>query len=192
MNNKIKNNIHYISTGLLALISFFGLAFPLAKGSLWGSENGFNMISFASNIVQDSYSALLYIMGVFCILQLLASIAAFGYFMFTIYSKEKKNEKQLAFIFNIIYLCFLFIYMILGIIFAALSSHDLGTAFYTLSYLPFILGAFVFIFYYIQQKLSGEYIEKVEKPVKVKKAKKAKKGEIVEEEFEEENTESEQ
>ena len=168
--NKINKNIHYISTALMALISLIGLIFPLAKITGGLSENGFNMISFASNIVSDSYKALLYIMGAFAILQLVAVIMAFVYFMITIYAKEKANEKTLSLIFNIIYMSLLFIYMTLGIVFVILANDGLGFNYYTLSYIPFVLGACVFVFYFINLKMNGTSDAKA-KPAKIQKSK---------------------
>lgn len=175
MGNKISKNSHYIATTLLTLIAFFGLAAPLVSTGAF-RENGFNMISFASNVINDSYRALLYITGVFSILQLLACVTAILFFIITLSLPEKKNDKKLSFIFNIIYLCLMFVYMILGITYAAIASSKVDGAFYTLSYIPFMLGTLVFVFYYLQQKLEGNFqkpekTEKAEKPVKVKKGK---------------------
>ena len=163
--NKINKNIHYITTGLMALISFFGLIFPLIKSQSMGlftmSENGFQFIAFSSSLVASD--VLMYLMGAFALLQLLAAVTAFVYFMITIYSKEKVNEKKLSFIFNIIYISILFVNMVLGIV-AVILANDGVASFYTLGYIPFILGAFVFIFYFINQKMNGTSEEAKAKP----------------------------
>ena len=159
---KISKYYDYISTGLLTLITFFALAFSLMKTVAGGmgmaaSFNGFAAISF----VEAADAWLMYLTGIICILQLAACITMTIFFIIMHCSEEKESYKKLFFIFNIIFISFLFVYMILGIIYIALYGGFAGS--YTLAYIPFLLGVFVFLFYLLQKKMNGSSGETAKK-----------------------------
>lgn len=168
MNSKISKYYDYISTGLLTLIAFFCLAFSLIKGGggdfaelgFGGiSANGFNYISFTSE------GWLAYLTGAMCILQLGVCVFMTIYFIKILCTGEKEGDKKLFFIFNIVFLCFLFVYFVLGVLFVAFDGVG-----YTLAYIPLLLGVFVFIFYFLQKKVNGESFSKAPAKASAKKA----------------------
>ena len=164
--NKLTKNSHYLVTGLLILIAFFGMAFPLIKTSGF-SENGFNMISFGSN--SNVSQTFLYFTYVICLLQFLLCVSAIIFFMITLKMKNREWENKVFNIFNWIILGFLIAYMILGIVFVALANNAIK--FYTLAYMPAVLGAFVFTANYIFTKVNSEKEKPAAKTSKEKPAK---------------------
>lgn len=154
--NKITKNSHYIVTGLLILIAFFGLSSPLIKytGGVVTTENGFNMISFGSNFLISE--AFLYIMYVVCVLQLILCVTAIVFFMIAIKKKDSEWEKKVFNILNWVIIGFLAAYMVLGFIFVGLANSELPVNFYSLSYVPALLGALVLIANYIFTKVNCE------------------------------------
>ena len=167
--NKLAKNSHYLVTGLLILIVFFGLAFSLIKadfgagamglGSL--SENGFNMICFGSN-VGISQTWFLYFMYVICLLQLLLCVTAIIFFMLAIKKKDIEWEKKVFNIFNWIIIGFLAAYMVLGFTFVGLAN-TAAIKYYTLAYIPALLGSFVLIANFIFTKLNFEKTKPADK-----------------------------
>lgn len=159
--NKLAKNSHYLVTGLLILIAFFGLAFPLIDG-----ENGFNMISFGSNIgINQTW--FLYIMYVICLLQFLLCLTAIIFFMLAVKKNDIEWEKKVFNIFNWIIIGFLAAYMVLGFTFVGLANNA-AVKFYTLAYVPAMFGALVIVANFIFTKINPEKSKpaiKSEKPV---------------------------
>lgn len=144
MNNKALKTACRVLVILVAVFTFNGLSFSLAS-----ADNGFRMLSFSSVNIGADYKWSLILVGIWCWLQFLFSLAAIGMSIISIFTKEQTTK-----IMNMIILIggviFCFLYMVMGVTETAVCN-DLSKVggYTTTAFIPFALNLVLMIAYFI-------------------------------------------
>ncbi len=113
------------------------------------TESGFTMLKFSSPLITRSFQWGAVLIGLLCLLQLLASIALIVGNVLSFLLLPKKKNKAITMVSVIVSTVFSFLYMLEGIIFTAVCDGTMSGTFITFAYLPFIFAVLIAVAYFV-------------------------------------------
>lgn len=129
------------------------------------SENGFTMLKFSSDLISKSYQWGAILIGLICLLQLLASLALIVGNILSFLLVPKKINKVITIVSVAANAFFSFLYMLEGIIFAMICNDTMSGDFITFAYIPFIFAVLIIAAYFVCAALIKEKNEEKVNPV---------------------------
>lgn len=153
-----------VSSGIAffaSLMLLFALCYSLVVGEkstyLYGYylgtevivESGFTMLKFSSELITKSYQWGAILIGLLCLLQLLASLALIVGNILSFLLMPQKTNKIITLVSVVVSTVFSFLYMIEGIVFAAICSDTMSGTYITFAYLPFIFAVLITVAYFV-------------------------------------------
>lgn len=113
------------------------------------TENGFTMLKFSSELITKTFQWGAIVIGIFCLLQLLLSLALIAGNIVSFLLAPQKINKLITKISVIVNATFSFLYLLEGAIFTGVCCSTMSGVFITFAYLPFIFAVLITVAYFV-------------------------------------------